>query len=174
MNIYIIIINNKMSEEILIKIKNNLEPKNSFLNYIIESEKKRKYYTFEERLASYLCYLCQYGNYDDIKEYLEKLKNYVKAPITIKDIINTRVIEFNNGTAMHVLLYWNNDRNALNIYSLLVLHGGIAITDEDGKYPWEQKRTIMISYDTGIFCGRRNINDFTDIYNIIYNYELLR
>ena len=103
---------------------------------------------------------------------LEDAKNYIATlPVDfVREVVNTTSYHTYYGTVLHVLLYWNNNREALDFYKVLTSLGARPIQDYYNQLPWEQTGILYVvdGYQTE---NNRIQEEFTWLYEQIQNME---
>jgi len=92
----------------------------------------------------FLAYLCsrvsESGTLDDVKDFIKKVNKTGKE---MQLLLNKTHDEFNGGTLLHVVFYWNYGELGFELFELLVEHGAEYKLDAYGQYPWQQKNMFM-------------------------------
>lgn len=110
---------------------------------------------FEKTL--WLGWLCTTGNLSAVKEYLATLDFDEK-----KQILNTKVYEFYDGTVLHQTLYWNTGNLAIDMFQVLVEHGAEPMLDGYDELPWQNGGSLWIA-PFGSEIGTRNGEEFEEV-----------
>ena len=119
-----------------------------------------------EEKTMYLNYLCARGDIQKVKEFIKELESDRKE---LKTILNMKQYEFWYGTILHTVLYWNTNKTAIELYTLLVELGARNIKDYYEVFPWELDISNWIDLITGNLIGIRDLSEFKETYESIYN-----
>ena len=114
----------------------------------------------EAVLTRYFGYLLATANILEINTFLKDYK-YDKDYL-----LNTKNVMFEDGTALHMALYWHNGAHGLALFNLLIKHGARIYKTECGL-PWEQINKQWIQPVDALLLGVRNSDDFTEMYEEI-------
>lgn len=114
----------------------------------------------EAILARYFGYLLAVAKIREIDAFLTNYK-YDKDYL-----LNTKNVIFEDGTALHLALYWHNGAHGLTLFNLLIKHGARIYKTECGL-PWEQTNKRWIQPVDALLLGVRNPDDFTEMYEEI-------
>jgi len=114
----------------------------------------------------YLGHLICRAQFEQVLAFLDNLtaeesEKYLNAPL----------YEFWDGTLLHILLQWNNGRDAFEVYKSLRLRGAKPCKDNYGNFPWEDQSTILIAPTERFSYGERNITAWERIYAMVIRYE---
>lgn len=110
----------------------------------------------------YLGYLCARGKVREVTAFLDQLGD------TARDVINMRHEDFQQGTVLHVALYWNSGRVGRELFDLLYNYEAEYYENSYGQFPWEQRtESIWIDPMDDKVLGMRDGTEFIQLYNEI-------
>lgn len=119
----------------------------------------------EELHMLYISNLLMRGKLNEAKEYIGTL------PVdSVRIIVNITNYHTYYGSVLHVLLYWNNNKEAFDLYKLLTSVGAKPIRDYYGMFPWEQNGILYVAEENHT-DNERIQEEFTWLYNEIKNLE---
>ena len=121
--------------------------------------------SFEENYSIdviYLGYLCARGLVQEVTAFLDQLGD------TAINVINTRHEHFQQGTVLHVALYWNSGRVGRELFDLLYNYDAEYYENSYGQFPWEQRtESVWINPMDDVVFGMRDGTEFIQLYNEI-------
>jgi hypothetical protein len=124
----------------------------------------------EETLTLFI--LCFRADYDGIIQFLDS-----KTNIELDIILNNRIVEFGNGTVLHVLMDWtrNTTKNTraeqvCKIFELLVSKGAKYVTNDIGYLPWEISPYVPNNIPYNVNLEVYNLRNRLDL----FRYEIPR
>ena len=117
----------------------------------------------------YLGLLCARGDVEKVKSFIRETES-----TELVEILNNRPKELFCGNVLHVVLFWNSDHVAIDLFDLLVQHGAEYCRNYYEECPWEQVGTVWFTMFAGPeIPGKRNLTDFEEVYQIIReSYEI--
>lgn len=115
----------------------------------------------------WLGYLCCCGQFDDVLAILHTASEWERSRY-----LSERSNEFWSGNLLHMVLYWNTDERAFEMYRSLRELGADLIENEYQHYPWENNTEIWTAPTCRSVIGRRDPTEFRELYDRIEQYEM--
>jgi len=115
----------------------------------------------------WLGYLCCRGKFDEVLSIIRNTNEPRRSRY-----VNERSNEFWSGNLLHIVLYWNTDERAFEMYKTLRELGADPIEDMYGNYPWENKARIWTAPTLRNIFGNRYQSEFDDLYEKIIQWEI--
>jgi hypothetical protein len=111
----------------------------------------------------YLALQCARGDVEKVKSFIRETDRH-----ELVEILNNRPTELFCGNVLHVVLFWNSDYTAVDLFDLLVQHGAEYTRNYYEECPWEQVGQVWFTMFAGPeLPGKRNLADFEEVYQII-------
>jgi hypothetical protein len=125
-----------------------------------------KYHIYHLAASDEAVLTCYFG-YLLATAKIREIESFLKTYKYDKDyLLNTKNVMFEDGTALHMALYWHNGAHGMALFNLLMKHGARIYKTECG-FPWEQTKKQWIQPVDAALLGVRNPEDFTELYEEI-------
>lgn len=111
----------------------------------------------------YLGHLCSRGDIAEAERFLQSLEYGL-------EIVNKPYKNYNDGTILHIILYWNSGEVGRQLFELLNSYGAEYYENEKGVLPWEQEKMLEWKDPiSNVVFGIRNESEFDSLYIYIRN-----
>jgi hypothetical protein len=110
----------------------------------------------------WLMHLCSKGDIYSVKDFIQSTD-----PTELRQILNKKLYENWDGTALHTVLYWNTGNKAVDLFELLVEHGADPVRDYYGLFPWENKAPLWILPFNNVEQYGRDVDEFEETYQYL-------